>query len=613
MIDIAVLNDEEKQALVCMFFARLPKSDPRYSSRTEYWNILGKRYNRKWSTYKNDKDAFDPYFEGNMRKGWTDRPLEKRSKLLKSIYDQFKDAEDKELEDAVTSIIAQCNQELASTSFIALRINQPEVAHDILGGKQELVIDRVQDLAENLKVGKIVFVALGGYVGGPGVDWVPGFVGIAHICKEPYDIGYMTGGRGKDYFKFDISMDVLLCRTLPRSEFLEYQDTYDASYIGVEIKRSRTQAISSLEDTKAVAIIRATIDKMPETKESFEAIFSEEFMNRVYGSVIKLIPTPVDYGQSIDDAMSEDSIKREEIKQEIEETEEIVELWDEYTEEDFLKEVFLSKEEYSLLRGVLLDRKNVILQGAPGVGKTFMAKRLAYSIMGMKDTTRVKMVQFHQSYTYEDFIVGFRPSENGFKLKYGPFYNFCKKAEKSKLPHFFIIDEINRGNLSKIFGELLMLIEADKRVDEKLNLLYTEEEFSVPSNVYLIGMMNTADRSLAGIDYALRRRFSFFVVHPAFESPVFIEKIEHHKASALPRLLSYVKELNKDICEDDSLGEGFEVGHSYFCVDEDTEVNKEWIKSTIEYSLIPLIREYWFDSPDKADDWIDKLREVESD
>lgn len=612
MIDISLLSDEEKQALVCLFFARLPKSDPRYSKRTEYWNALGKRYNKKWSSYKNDKDAFDPYFEGNMRKGWTDRPLEKRSKLLKSVYDQFKDADDKELEEAVTSIIDRCNQELASSSFIALRIKQPKTAHDILNGKRELVVDQVQDLAESLINGTIVFVALGGYIGEKGVDWDPGFVGVAHICREPYDNGYKKGGRGKDYFKFDISMDVLLSRTLSRSDFMEYQDTYDASYIGVEIKRSRTQAISSLEDTKAVAIIRATIDMMPETKDSIDALFSEEFMERVYGSVIKLIPTPVAYGQSVEEAMSEDSIKREEIKHEIEETEEIIESWDKYTEEDFLKEVFISKDNYSLLRGVLLERKNVILQGPPGVGKTFMAKRLAYSIMGMKDITRVKMVQFHQSYTYEDFIVGFRPSENGFKLKYGPFYNFCKKAEKSSLPHFFIIDEINRGNLSKIFGELLMLIENDKR-NERLNLLYTEEEFSVPSNIYIIGMMNTADRSLAIIDYALRRRFSFFDVRPAFESPVFIEKIEPHKDSALPRLISYVKALNKDIREDDSLGEGFEVGHSYFCVDDDTDIDKTWIKSTVEYSLLPLLKEYWFDEPDKVEEWSDKLRGVEAD
>ena len=611
MIDISMLNDEEKQALVCLFFARLPKQDPRYSKRTEYWNILEKRYNKKWSAYKNDKDAFDPYFPDNMRRGWTDRPLERRSRLLFAVFNQYRDAEDQELETAVNSIIDQCRQELANSSFIALRIKQPDAAHALIGGATELVIDGVQDLSENLIVGKIIFVALGGDVNTAEVDWTTGFYGIARVSEPPYDIGYASDRRGKSYFRFKIAIECTFERAIARSEFMEYPDTYDASYIGLEIHRDRTQAIASLEDNKAVAIIRATLDKMPELRENFERIFSEDFMQRVYGSIIKLIPTPVNYGQTIEDAMSEDSIKREELKQEIEETDEDIESLEEYTKEDFLKEVFLSGDDYDLLKNVLLSKKNVILQGAPGVGKTFMAKRLAYSIMGVIDKSRVKMVQFHQSYTYEDFIMGFRPSETGFKLKYGPFYNFCKKAEKSSRPHFFIIDEINRGNLSKIFGELLMLIEADKRT-EKLNLLYKEdEEFSVPSNVYIIGMMNTADRSLAIIDYALRRRFAFFDVRPAFKSPLFLEKINYHKNSALPRLLEYVKELNDDI--DDSLGEDFEIGHSYFCVDEDTDIDHTWIESTIEYSLIPLLKEYWFDDPKKVEDWAEKLRSVETD
>ena len=606
-----MLNDEEKQALVCLFFARLPKQDPRYSKRTEYWNILEKRYNKKWSAYKNDKDAFDPYFPDNMRRGWTDRPLERRSRLLFAVFNQYRDAEDQELETAVNSIIDQCRQELANSSFIALRIKQPDAAHALIGGATELVIDGVQDLSENLIVGKIIFVALGGDVNTAEVDWTTGFYGIARVSEPPYDIGYASDRRGKSYFRFKIAIECTFERAIARSEFMEYPDTYDASYIGLEIHRDRTQAIASLEDNKAVAIIRATLDKMPELRENFERIFSEDFMQRVYGSIIKLIPTPVNYGQTIEDAMSEDSIKREELKQEIEETDEDIESLEEYTKEDFLKEVFLSGDDYDLLKNVLLSKKNVILQGAPGVGKTFMAKRLAYSILGVIDKSRVKMVQFHQSYTYEDFIMGFRPSETGFKLKYGPFYNFCKKAEKSSRPHFFIIDEINRGNLSKIFGELLMLIEADKRT-EKLNLLYKEdEEFSVPSNVYIIGMMNTADRSLAIIDYALRRRFAFFDVRPAFKSPLFLEKINYHKNSALPRLLEYVKELNDDI--DDSLGEDFEIGHSYFCVDEDTDIDHTWIESTIEYSLIPLLKEYWFDDPKKVEDWAEKLRSVETD
>lgn len=180
-----------------------------------------------------------------------------------------------------------------------------------------------------------------------------------------------------------------------------------------------------------------------------------------------------------------------------------------YDKEKFLNDVYMTEAKYERLVAVLKKKKNIILQGAPGVGKTFAAKRLAYSIMGEKDDDRIEFVQFHQNYSYEDFMMGYKPVEDGFELKYGIFYRFCQKAANHPdKDYFFIIDEINRGNMSKIFGELLMLIEADYR-DTKATLAYNGLSFSVPKRLHIIGMMNTADRSLAMIDYALRRRFSF--------------------------------------------------------------------------------------------------------
>jgi len=279
-----------------------------------------------------------------------------------------------------------------------------------------------------------------------------------------------------------------------------------------------------------------------------------------------------------------------------------------YTESDFLDEVYMEAAKYETLKGLLLRKKNVILQGAPGVGKTFAAKRLAFSIMGKKDTNRVKVVQFHQSYSYEDFVMGFRPDGVGFKLEDGPFYRFCKIAEvDDERPYFFIIDEINRGNLSKIFGELLMLIESDKR-DEKnaVRLLYKEEQFYVPENVHIIGMMNTADRSLAMIDYALRRRFAFFEMEPAFSSEGFKAwqtEVQNPKFNAL---ISVVKKLNEAISNDASLGIGFRIGHSYFCTND--VVDDKWLSSVIEYELVQLLNEYWFDEPSNAEKWATQLR-----
>ena len=281
-----------------------------------------------------------------------------------------------------------------------------------------------------------------------------------------------------------------------------------------------------------------------------------------------------------------------------------------YTSEDFLSEVYMDGEHYGALVNVLRAKKNIILQGAPGVGKTFAAKRLAYSMMGVKDAERVMMVQFHQSYSYEDFIEGFRPNAQGFDLEKGAFYNFCKNAkDDSDNDYFFIIDEINRGNLSKIFGELFMLIENDKRGPRNtLQLLYSHELFYVPSNVYLIGMMNTADRSLAMLDYALRRRFAFFDLRPAFDTESFIAYQEGLASEKFDRLISCVVKLNEAIASNESLGDGFCIGHSYFCRMSPDDVTDDKLSAIVNYELVPMLREYWFDEPTKVDEWADKLR-----
>lgn len=291
----------------------------------------------------------------------------------------------------------------------------------------------------------------------------------------------------------------------------------------------------------------------------------------------------------------------------LEETSEQIEIkYPPYTKDDFLNKVYMDEDTYNTLTELLEAKYNVILQGAPGVGKTFAVKRLAYSIMGQKDTSRVAMVQFHQSYSYEDFIQGYRPSKDGFELVNGAFYKFCKEAEEdNERPYFFIIDEINRGNLSKILGELMMLIEKDKR-GEKIKLLYSNEWFTVPQNVRIIGMMNTADRSLALMDYALRRRFAFFDFAPAFSSEGFKNYLSEKDSPKLEKLIAAVESLNSTISTDESLGDGFRIGHSYFCTDD--EITDEWLKSVVEYEVIPLIKEYWFDEPTKVRDWSATLR-----
>jgi len=280
---------------------------------------------------------------------------------------------------------------------------------------------------------------------------------------------------------------------------------------------------------------------------------------------------------------------------------------DPYSDADFLRDVYIDSTKLSQLKSILLKKKNLIIQGAPGVGKSYTAKRLAYALMEAKDDSHILNVQFHQSYSYEDFIMGYRPKDAGFEIEPGPFFNLCEKAKDKEEPYFIIIDEINRGNMSRIFGELLLLIENDKR-GEKLRLLYQKEgkEFYVPDNVFIIGMMNTADRSLAVIDYALRRRFAFFDFPPAFDNDGFKDYQKTLGSSILDKVIDCIVQLNEIISNDESLGESFRVGHSYFCNLDSAD--KTELSSIIEYEIISLLKEYWFDDRKKVEQWSAKLR-----
>lgn len=288
-----------------------------------------------------------------------------------------------------------------------------------------------------------------------------------------------------------------------------------------------------------------------------------------------------------------------------------------YTTHDALADLFVEPETFEEWLFLLQEKKNIILQGPPGVGKTFVAKRLAYALIGEKAPSRVRTVQFHQSYTYEDFIQGYRPAGAGFERKNGIFYNFCDTASGDERPYVFIIDEINRGNLSKIFGELMMLIEPDKRGEEHaIPLTYSKdagETFFVPENCYLIGMMNTADRSLAMVDYALRRRFAFVSLKPCFDSAMFVQFLQDRGAT--PELVEAIQtrmtDLNRVVEKDaTNLGAGFCIGHSYFCtVPADTPPDEDWYQRIIRAEIAPLVQEYWFDNPQQADQLIARLQE----
>ncbi len=272
-----------------------------------------------------------------------------------------------------------------------------------------------------------------------------------------------------------------------------------------------------------------------------------------------------------------------------------------------------SEETFADALAALHYKRNLVLQGPPGVGKTFLAQRLAEMLLGGRDARRLRTVQFHPSYAYEDFVQGYRPDgRGGFVLKNGVFYDFCLLARRHPQQSFvFLIDEINRGNLSKVFGELLLLLEADKRsTANAIPLTYSETPFFVPPNLYVIGTMNTADRSLALVDYALRRRFAFVEIVPEF-GKTFVALLQAHGVSGafLDRFTQTITALNETIQRDPSLSAAFCIGHSYF-LQPNLQNFEAWYRRVIALELAPLLREYWFDDPDKAQQETEKLLAV---
>ena len=280
-----------------------------------------------------------------------------------------------------------------------------------------------------------------------------------------------------------------------------------------------------------------------------------------------------------------------------------------------LKDTFFSEEFFNNIIDTLKVKKNIILQGPPGTGKTFISKKLAERITGKKEN--IFSIQFHQSYSYEEFVVGYKPnSEGNFALQKGSLIQICEKAKQNENENFVMfIDEINRANISKVFGELLSLIENDKRGPENaVKILYSENDinFYIPSNLYFICAMNTADRSLKMVDYALRRRFSFFEFKPEFDKPEFKNflKDKNVNAKTIDRIVNNISKVNQQISDDNfELGDGYCIGHSYFCPkgNSSDSFGDQWYEQIIEYEIKPLINEYYFDKPDQAKELIDTL------
>lgn len=523
-INVNELDDSQKQALVCMYYAMLHKTDARYKQRIHDWDVLEKRFGIKKATYKHAKDSFDFYFQHNGRKGWgDDRELRRRGIAYQEVFELYKDYPANQLEKAVSEIIQEYEHE--EQNFVSMKCGFPQIVHNILNGNKNITVDGVYTLKEELSIGKIVFVTLGGDTGKSEVNWTPGFVGVAHVIKKPYNFGY--NGKEK-YFKFDIEVDCVFERPFKREDFLSYREAYDAPYIGPELSRDPSQALSTLDMIKAVAVIRTVIDKFPDMLEKFKKIFTKAFMDRVLGAVTVMIPTSVKFGESKEEALN--SIREEmSIENETYEDEEM-----EYR--PYIKPNYytgyarMNKEtgkEYS---------HNKIVFGAPGTGKSFKLDGEQKELIS--EGGECERVTFYPDYSYANFVGTYKPvpTKQGISYEYvpGPFMRtYVKAIENSKsenkediVPFLLLIEEINRANVAAVFGEVFQLLDRDERNVSQYSVKPSEDmktylakklggeaeqyaEIKIPDNMYIWATMNSADQGVFPMDTAFKRRWIF--------------------------------------------------------------------------------------------------------
>ena len=278
---------------------------------------------------------------------------------------------------------------------------------------------------------------------------------------------------------------------------------------------------------------------------------------------------------------------------------------------------FLSEDQLNSVLARLQIKKNVILQGPPGTGKTWLARRLGYALIGQKNPDRIKVVQFHSSITYEDFVRGYRPTSEGkLALVDGAFMEAISDARNSTQPLVVVIEEVNRGNPAQIFGEMLTLLEADKRSPrDAIALTYkarSGERVHIPPNLYVIGTMNIADRSLALVDLALRRRFAFIDLEPNLNGSWRDWLVNRcgFSRELVAQIEGRMTQLNETISKDQRLGSQFRVGHSYVTPPEDANITdpERWFKAVVDTEISPLLQEYWFDDHETANRIIRELK-----
>ena len=493
MDDILIenLSAEEHQALVCMYYAKLPSSDIRSKKMKDDFAVLESFFGKTFYTYRNYRDAYDYFFDSNGRKGWERESVDGIGIAHKAVYEKYKYYDVDILEKAVEKIIAMyarnCNKNY--DNLVSLKCIQPDVAHAVLSREPVITISDIYTLADKLTLNNTVFLTLGGDRGNSEVDWEPGFRAIAHVVKAPYGHGYRSEAK---YFKIDIKLDVVLPEAMTRNDFLDYKSAWNVTFIGPELKRDPTQAVGSITYNEAVAVVRCALDRFPEIKDSLEKIFSTTFMNKVYGPTEKLLSVMVNHGETDEAALCR-KLNSNLIKTQ--------------TADDF---TFFAE--------------NVLFYGVPGCGKSYSVEQRYESQITYKQC-KVRVV-FHPDYTYSDFVGQVMPvlekvkkndgtEEEKLQYKFvpGPFTRildvaYANHQEKCLL----IIEELNRGNAPAIFGEIFQLLDRNDDGSSKYAIYNSDIANEVhkdklcpiklPPNLTIVATMNTSDQNVFTMDNA---------------------------------------------------------------------------------------------------------------
>ena len=505
MIDLSTISTDEKLAIVCLYFAQLKSSDKRYANKrcTNALTVVANKYGFTYAKAKNDKDAFDALYD-NGRKGWTDRSLEKRSKVLFNVYEKYKDLSLDEIEQIAEKIMEEAED--AGKPYFSIKTKDEDTVNAILARNRNIEFSGINILQDSLKLGQPVFIVLGG----DKPKWETGLVGMGVISEEPYDIGYS----GRNY-RIKIDMKLLLENPIKREDLLPYRDTYGIIGIGPIVKWEPNQALSQIQEKNAIALMRAMLELSPSIESDLDALIDKESLMRVKGAVTKLVEVETAYGEDIKDSVSTalDMILRED-------------------EEDKEYEEITYKTGYT---PVPEFERNRIVFGAPGTGKSYRLKEDCDELMKDSGGT-YERVTFHPEYSYAHFVGTYKPisDEKGdivYKFVPGPFMRVYVDALKSgrssnPKPHLLLIEEINRSRVAGVFGDVFQLLDRDDDFVSEYDIHASEDiknylaielggnpqdydRIKIPDNMFIWATMNSADQGVFPMDTAFRRRWDF--------------------------------------------------------------------------------------------------------